>query len=163
MTAMSDSPSSLSARLSGLHIRRLLKYSAVSAISFPLTNVFLVIFSVGFGWSGVVSNVVAVSLMSIPAYVLNRYWVWGKKDKNDLRTEVLPFWGITLFGLLLSTSFAWYADRTFDSPFAVNVANFFGFGLVWVFKYFLLDSWMFGSHHHSLTDADLLPESPTGA
>jgi putative flippase GtrA len=163
MTTMSDTSPALSTRLSGLDIGRILKYSAVSAIAFPMTQIVLIVCSVGFGWSGVVSNLVAVSLVAIPAYILNRYWVWGKTDKNNLKTEVLPFWGITLLGLLLSTGFAWYADRTFDSPFAVNIANTFGFGLVWVFKYFLLDSWMFGSHHHSLTDADLVDETAAGA
>lgn len=160
---MSDSSPGLSARLRGIDIRRIVKYSAVSAIAFPLTQVVLVICSVGFGWSGVTSNLVAVTLVAIPAYILNRYWVWGKTDKNNLRTEILPFWGITLLGLILSTGFAWYADRTFDSPFAVNIANTFGFGVVWVFKYFLLDSLMFGAHQHSLTDADLLPETSAGA
>lgn len=163
MTPMSDPSPSLAARLRGIDLRRILKYSAVSAIAFPMTQVVLVICSVGFGWSGVVSNVVAVSLVAIPAYILNRYWVWGKTDKNNLRTEVLPFWGITLLGLLISTGFAWYADRAFDSPFAVNIANTFGFGLVWIFKFFLLDSWMFGRHHHRPVEAELVNESPAGA
>jgi len=163
MTEMSDDSPSIAARLGGLDFRRLLKYSAVSAIAFPLTQVLLLVCTVGFGWSGAVSNLVTVSVVAVPAYFLNRYWVWGKTDKNNLKTEVLPFWGITLLGLLLSTGFAWYADRTFESPLAVNVANAVGFGLVWVFKYFLLDSWMFGPQHHSLTDAALLPETSTGA
>jgi putative flippase GtrA len=160
---MSEPSPSLSARLRGLDLRRILRYSAVSAIAFPVTQVLLVICSVGLGWSGVVSNVVAVSLMAIPAYILNRYWVWGKTDKNNLRTEILPFWGVTLLGLLLSTAFAAYADRAFDSPFAVNLANAFGFGTVWVFKYLLLDSWMFGRPERAPADAELVNESPAGA
>jgi putative flippase GtrA len=161
---VSETSQSLSARLSGIDVSRILRYSAVSAVSFPATQVVLIIGTQVFDWSGVVSNVVAVSLISIPAYILNRYWVWGKKDKNNLRTEVLPFWGITLLGLLLSTAFAWIADEAFpDTPLAVNVANAIGFGLVWVFKFFLLDSWMFGSSHHSLSAEDLVPEPPVGA
>ena len=160
---MPDSSQSLAARLRGIDIARLVKYSAVSAVSFPATQVVLLIGTHVFEWSGVVSNMVAVSLIAIPAYLLNRYWVWGKKDKNKLKTEILPFWGVTLLGLLLSTGAAWYADRTFDASYAVNIANTVGFGLVWVFKYFLLDSWMFGRHHHSLTVDDLVPEPPVGA
>jgi putative flippase GtrA len=163
MTLMSASSPSLSARLRDLDLRKILKYSAVSAIAFPVTQVLLIIFSAGFGMSGVASNILAVSLMAVPAYVLNRYWVWGKTDKNNLKTEVLPFWGLTVLGLVLSTAFAWYADRTFDSPLAVNVANALGFGVLWVVKYFLLDAWMFGAHHHGPAEAELVNESPAGA
>ena len=163
MTPMSDDSPALVARLRGIDLRRLLKYSAVSAVALPLTQILLLTCTLGFGWSGAVSNVVAVSIAAIPAYYLNRYWVWGKKDKNNWRTEILPFWGITLLGLTLSTAFAWYADQTFDSPFAVNVANACGFGLVWLFKYFLLDRWMFGAHHHSRSEVDLVDESVAGA
>jgi putative flippase GtrA len=153
----------MSARLRGIDVARLVKYSAVSAFAFPATQIVLLIGTHVFHWTGVVSNVVAVSVVAIPAYMLNRYWVWGKKDKNNFRTEILPFWGVTLLGLVLSTGAAWYADRTFDASYAVNIANTVGFGLVWVFKYFLLDSWMFGAHHHSLTAEDLIPEPPVGA
>ena len=142
---MSPGPSAVAARLRGLDLGKVLRYSAVSAVAFPVTQVLLVIGSVGFGWSGVTTNLVAVSLVSIPAYVLNRYWVWGKKDKNSLTTEILPFWGITLLGLIISTGAAYWADQLFDSPYAVNLANTFGFGVVWVFKFFLLDQMMFGS------------------
>ena len=34
------------------------------------------------------ANLVAVTIMAFPAYAMNRYWVWGKKDKNRLTTEV---------------------------------------------------------------------------
>lgn len=154
MPSMATPSQRLLARLRGLDVRRIIKYSAVSAVAFPFTQVLLVIGTVGFGWSGVVANLVAVSVAAVPAYYLNRYWVWGKKDKNSLTTEILPFWGITLLGLLLSTGFAWYADRTFSSPFAVNLANAFGFGVVWVFKYLLLDRLMFGAHRHGPVEAE---------
>jgi len=165
---MSRGPSSLVARLRGLDLAKMLRYSAVSAVAFPLTQVLLVIGSVGFGWSGVTTNLVAVSLVSIPAYVLNRYWVWGKKDNNSLTTEILPFWGITLLGLAISTGAAYWADRVFDSPYAVNLANTFGFGVVWVFKYVLLDRMMFGAAAHPGPDADAdadagLAETPARA
>ncbi|MEL7209898.1 MAG: GtrA family protein [Actinomycetota bacterium] len=159
---MAESPPTVAARLRALDFRRIVRYSAVSAISFPLTQVVLLICLVGFDLSGAVSNVIAVTLVAIPAYILNRYWVWGKNSKNSFTTEVLPFWGITLLGMILSTACAYYADRWFESPFAINVANALGFGVVWVFKFFLLDSWMFGDGSDS-EDAELVADPAPGA
>jgi hypothetical protein len=76
-------------------------------------------------------------------------------------TEVLPFWVITLIGLILSTICAHFADLWFESPIAVNVANAVGFGVVWVFKFVFLDRVMFGGHQHFPVDEDLEAELDT--
>jgi putative flippase GtrA len=128
--------------------RKAMKYSAVSIIAVPITQIILIVCHYGLGWNGVQSNLLAVTVTAVPAYVLNRYWVWGKKDKNNFKTEILPFWGMTLLGLIFSTLFVAYVDQNFESPLAINVANAAGFGVVWVFKFFILDKAMFGQHHH---------------
>ncbi len=155
MRFMPKSRAEVVARIREADYRKMLKYSAVSAIAFPVTQVMLLVFTVGLDWSFVTANVVAVSIMAFPAYLLNRYWVWGKRDKNRFTTEVLPFWLITLVGLGLSTLFAHYADQWFDSPLAVNAANAVGFGVVWVFKFLFLDKMMFGAHQHFPVDEGL--------
>jgi putative flippase GtrA len=155
---MAKSRAEVLARIREADYRKMLKYSAVSAIAFPVTQVMLLVFTVGLDWSFVAANLVAVTLMAFPAYLLNRYWVWGKRDKNRFTTEVLPFWIITLIGLGLSTLFAHYADQWFDSPLAVNAANAVGFGVVWVFKFLFLDRMMFGSHQHFPVDEGLETE-----
>ena len=146
------------ARIREADYRKMLKYSAVSAVAFPFTQVMLLVFTKGFDWSFVKANLVAVTIMAFPAYLMNRYWVWGKKDKNQFWTEVMPFWIITLIGLGLSTICAHYADLWFDSDLAVNAANAVGFGLVWVFKFLFLDRIMFGGHQHFPVDEDLEAE-----
>jgi putative flippase GtrA len=128
--------------------KKAMKYSAVSIIAVPITQIILLITHYGLEWSGVVSNLIAVGVTAVPAYVLNRYWVWGKKDKNNFKTEILPFWALTFLGLIFSTGFVYYVDQNFDSAIMVNIANAAGFGVVWVFKFFILDKAMFGSHHH---------------
>ena len=161
---MARSRAEVLTRIREADYRKMLKYSAVSAVAFPFTQVLLLVFTVGLDWSFVTANLVAVTLMALPAYAMNRYWVWGKKDKNRFATEVLPFWVITLIGLALSTLFAHYADQWFESPLAVNVANAVGFGLVWVFKFLFLDRVMFGGHQHFPVDEGLeaeLESAPT--
>jgi len=155
LSRMARSRAEVLTRIREADYRKMLKYSAVSAVAFPFTQVLLLVFTLGLDWSFVTANLVAVSIMAFPAYVMNRYWVWGKNDKNRFMTEVLPFWVITLIGLVLSTICAHFAEVWFDSPLAVNVANAVGFGLVWVFKFVFLDRVMFGGHQHFPVDEDL--------
>ncbi|HEY5886748.1 MAG TPA: GtrA family protein [Acidimicrobiales bacterium] len=153
---MAKSRAEVLARIREADYRKMLKYSAVSAVAFPFTQVMLLVFTVGLDWSFVKANLVAVTIMAFPAYLMNRYWVWGKKDKNRFMTEVLPFWIITLIGLVLSTICAHYAEQWFaGSELAVNVANAVGFGLVWVFKFVFLDRLMFGNQMHFPPDEEL--------
>lgn len=156
---MARSRAEVIARVREADYAKMLKYSAVSAIAFPLTQMLLFFCTHVLDWSGVASNIFAVTVLSVPAYVLNRYWVWGKKDKNRFATEILPFWVVTVIGLVLSTILAHYADIWWpESPIAVNVANTVGFGVVWVFKFVFLDKLMFGAHQHFSVDADLEAE-----
>jgi putative flippase GtrA len=128
--------------------RKALKYSAVSMIAFPLSLIVLNVCHYGLGWTGVQANFAAVAVTAIPAYVLNRYWVWGKTDKNKFFTEIVPFWGMTFLGLIFSTLLVDWADRNIDSGLAITFANAAGFGIVWVFKFLVLDKAMFGRKHH---------------
>ena len=164
IVSMAKSRAEVLARIRQADYVKFLKFSAVSAVSFPFTQVLLLVFTKGLDWSFVKSNLVAVTLMAFPAYAMNRYWVWSKKDKNSLTTEVIPFWVITLIGLALSTICAHYADDWFESDLAVNAANAVGFGIVWVFKFFILDRVMFGGHRHFPVEEDLeaeLESAPT--
>jgi len=145
---MASTKSDALTRLREADYRKLLRFGAVSAIAFPATQVILLIFTLGLDWPPATANIAAVSIAAVPAYVLNRYWVWGKKDKNRLTTEILPFWGITLLGLVISTVFAHVGSDMSDSPLVANVANTLGFGSVWVLKFFVIDRLMFGQHHH---------------
>jgi putative flippase GtrA len=111
----------------------------VSAINFVGHQVLLFVANSVWGWQGGVANVFAACTMAGPAYVLSRAWVWEVDGKHDFRTEVLPFWAITLAGLLVSTLFAAIADRVFGAGVAVNLASIVGYFIVWVAKFFLLD------------------------
>jgi putative flippase GtrA len=129
-----------------------LKYSAVSVINVIVGQSLLVFFHAGLHWGATTSNVLAVSISAVPAYFLSRAWVWGKRGKNHLVKEVLPFWGFAFAGLVLSSITVTVATQFFDSKLVPNLANMAAFGLLWVIKFFVLDSLMFGKHHHGPTD-----------
>ena len=44
------------------------------------------------------SNIIAVTVGSIPNYLINRAWTFNKRGAHSFTREVLPFWGMALLG-----------------------------------------------------------------
>jgi putative flippase GtrA len=100
------------------------------------------------------ANLVAVAFGSIPSYVLNRAWVWGKRGSHHLWREVVPFWGMAFLGLGFSTFLVHLAAQRSESALVVSAANLTAFGVLWVVKYLVFDGLMFGPGHHAPDDED---------
>ncbi len=125
-----------------------LKYSAVSVVNVIVGQGLLILFHTVAGIPATLSNVMAVCISAVPAYYLNRAWVWGKRGKSHFTKEILPFWGFAFAGLIMSTLAVDWATEHFDSKLIPNIANLAAFGTLWVLKFFVLDSLLFGAHHH---------------
>ena len=138
------SPAAVLDRVTGGRGALALKYSMVSVIGVVLGQTQLTIFSEFFGWNPVLSNVLAVMITAVPAFILNKRWVWSSDGKVSFRREVLPFWIFTGMGLGLSTGLVAVADSVSDSHLLVMAANLGGFGVLWVAKFLFLDQVMFG-------------------
>jgi len=123
--------------------RKPVRYSLVSVVAVAVSQLVLVTCSGVLHWSAVPSNVTAVAIGSIPSYTLNRCWVWGKRGRNHLWREVVPFWALALLGLVFSTLLVHLAVQWNDSTLVASVANLTAFGVLWVVKYLLLDSLLF--------------------
>jgi putative flippase GtrA len=89
------------------------------------------------------SNVFAVGLSAIPAFLVLRRWVWGKVGQHSVAREILPFWIYTFLGLALSTVLVAAVEKRWESALAVSLANLSAFGVLWVTKFLLLERWMF--------------------
>ncbi|CAN5563033.1 hypothetical protein BH10ACT1_BH10ACT1_05080 [soil metagenome] len=162
---MNLSPSALYAHSRTDAGRRAIRYVCTSGFGVVSTQILLFLFLHGFKWNPVPSNFVAVSLIAIPAFLLNKYWVWGKRGKAHMRREVLPFWIFTVAGWILSTIAVVVVANATKNPdveslkdgnkYAVQGANIAGFGLLWVLKYVFLDKIMFGPEHHTPYDEDI--------
>ncbi|HLT16694.1 MAG TPA: GtrA family protein [Acidimicrobiales bacterium] len=141
---MLRSLSSLLDRVTGGRGVLAIRYSMVSVVGVVVTQAVL------FVMVGVVdadptwSNVTAVSVAAVPAFVLNKRWVWSRDGRVSLRREILPFWVFTLAGLLLSTLLVTLVKGMSDSTLLVMAANIAGFGVLWVAKFLFLDQVMFG-------------------
>lgn len=125
------------------HGAKLLRYAGVSVIGVICGQTLLFLFNEPLGLSGVMSNVLAVSIATVPSYLLNRAWVWGKTGSHSVSGEMLPFWGMAFLGLLLSTVLVHFAEQTTDHWIWANIANLAAFGVLWVAKFFVLDRVLF--------------------
>lgn len=141
--------------------KKWVRYSMVSVISVIVSQILLFI---GFGllhWSARSANIWAVCLSAIPSYYLNRRWAWGKRSRSHLLKEVLPFWGMALLGLLLSTWAVGYAESHASSitdsraltTVIVNAASIGAFGVLWIAKFVILNKLMFVHHPEDLPAA----------
>lgn len=157
---MELTPSALMAHAKTEGGRRAIRYSATSLICVVITQVQIIVFLNLFHWKPVPSNLSATMLTSIPAFALNKYWVWGKRGRAHMRREVLPFWAFTIAGWALSTFTVAQVEHVGDPQslvrtLSVMAANIAGFGLLWVLKYLFLDKIMFGPDHHTPYDEDI--------
>lgn len=124
---------------------RLARFAGVSAIAVVLTQSLLFFFNAVLGWPGWIANVTAVGLSALPAYLMNRRWVWAKFGPHSISREVVPFWAYTFLGLIVSTGAVAVADAVWGTTIAVLAANIAGFGILWVGKFILLDRVLFRS------------------
>jgi len=85
------------------------------------------------------ANLISVMLSAIPAYYMNRAWVWGKRGKSHWKREVLPFWGFVVAGLILSTVAISFAQDHTENAFVILFVQLCAFGVLWVLRFFLLD------------------------
>lgn len=118
---------------------RLLRYGAVSGINIVGHQVILSVANSGLDIPGGPANAIAATIMSIPAYLLSRNWVWRVDGKHSMTGQVLPFWVITILGLVVSTAMAAAAQSIFGEGVAVNIAAFLGYFIVWVIKFLVLE------------------------
>ena len=85
------------------------------------------------------ANIVGVAISAVPAYYMNRAWVWGKRGKSHWKKEVLPFWFFTGAGLVLSTLAISFADEHTTNKLVILFVQLCAFGVLWVIRFFVLD------------------------
>jgi putative flippase GtrA len=117
----------------------------VSVVAVACSQVILVFCSAVLDWSPVVSNVTAVTVSSVPSYLLNRAWVWGRTGSHDVLREVVPFWIFAFVGLAFSTLLVHLASSWSESTVVTSLANLTAFGILWIAKYLVLDQLLFSA------------------
>ncbi|HEX6785640.1 MAG TPA: GtrA family protein [Acidimicrobiales bacterium] len=125
------------------------------SVSVLTTLLSLVTLAALVGWWGTtswVANIIATAIGTVPSYVLNRRWVWGRDGSGDVWREVVPFWALSFSGLVLSTAAVAAADAWASSIGLVGptrtalllLANVGSFAVLWVGQFLVLDRVLFG-------------------
>ena len=123
--------------------KKLIRFTAVSAIT---TSVSFISIALLYGlrivpgvmWATLSGNLIA----SLPAYQLNRTWTWGKRGRSHLRSEIIPFWSMSLLGVGFSQLGAWWARNQVHSHHWAHIVNtglvagmnLASFAIFWVLK-----------------------------
>jgi putative flippase GtrA len=125
--------------------KKMFRYTMVSVISTVVSFATLgLVYGVFRLWTEVPSTLFANAVAAVPSYYLNRSWAWGKTGRSHIRREVLPFWGLSIAGMLLSILTSSEARRLgvryFNHDHLVRTAivegmNLFAFGVLWVVKF----------------------------
>ena len=136
-------PLSILDRVTGGRGLKAVRYSMVSVVGVVVHQIVLVTALLLAELDGVPANVLAASVAAVPAFLLNKRWVWGHSTKAHFRREVLPFWVFTILGVLVSTAFVWMAEEWSGSALVIAGASIAGFGVLWVAKFLFLDQVMF--------------------
>ena len=126
---------------------KLTRYSAASVAG---VSVGVPVLAIGYGvlgWNELVENLVSVTLGAIPNYLINRYWTWSQTGKNRLWGEVVPFWVMSVLGMILSLFAVSYAAERWGTTLAVVAAQLSGFAVVWLAKFLVLDRIMWRIVH----------------
>lgn len=146
--------------------KKLIRFTAVSAIT---TSVSFISIALLYGlrivpgvmWATLSGNLIA----SVPAYQLNRTWTWGKKGRSHLRSEIIPFWSMSLLGIGFSQLGAWWARNQVHSHHWAHIVNtglvagmnLASFAIFWVLKLAVFNK-IFHVHVAEDIEAHLLEE-----
>lgn len=122
---------------------KLVKYGMVSVVAVVVSQTVLIVCSAVLDFRPVVANVTSVALGTIPSYLLNRAWVWGKRGSHHFWREVAPFWVIALLGLAFSTLLVYLASQWSEATPVIAAASLTAFGILWVVKYWFLNTILF--------------------
>lgn len=129
------------------------KYSAASLSGVVSSQVALFVTLVLLDMDAVVSNIISVTVGSVPNYLINRAWTFNKRGAHSFTREVLPFWLMAVLGLVLSTiAVAWVSDRYDENFFLISATSIGAFGVLWVARYFILDKVLFAPLAHVVED-----------
>jgi len=131
--------------------RKILRYLVVSLVNVVVGEAVLGLSYLFLHWSAFTAAVVAVTVATVPAYFLNRTWVWGRTGHSHLVKEVIPFWGLACLYLVLSVGAARLAEvvatgltasrpsQTIIIMSAILVAS----AVLWLMRFFVLDTLIF--------------------
>jgi len=131
--------------------KKMIRYASTSVICAVLSSGILTILVGVLRWQAFGAALTATAITTVPSYVLNRRWAWGKSGKSHLWKEIVPFWVLAFIGLAFSTGTSvgaqTYANHEHFGHVlhtAVIVGAFVGgYGVLWLGKFLIINKYLF--------------------
>lgn len=132
-----------------------LRYASASAVSVTVTVATLFFFAGLIGMAPGWANVIAVLIATGVSFELNRRWVWQRRGGQATAAQIIPFFALSLLGLLISTTAVHYATQwalhhhasRLERTIVAEGANLASFGTLWIAQFFILDRVLFKARH----------------
>ena len=145
-------------------VARFGRYAAGSIVALVVSELTLVIcFGTGL-MAAAAASVVAFFAGAVPNYLLNRAWVWKRRGRVQMRSELVPYVAISLATLglaALATSLA--ADLAPDGNSTrtafVAAAYLVTYGVLFIAKFFAYQRFVFRSSSTSELSQEVLTMS----
>jgi putative flippase GtrA len=140
---------------------KLFRYASVSVATTVLSLSVLSVLVAVFHVEAVTANVIATICGIGPSYYLNRRWVWRHPESRFAR-HVMPFWAMSLTGLVASSLAVHVADRlALRLPadirtLAILAANVAAFGTLWLIQFVINDRLLFRTKHQPHPAGDVV-------
>lgn len=139
----------------------MLRYSFVSVVNTLLGQATLAALFGFAHWSAYRSAFVATIAASVPAFLLYRYWVWRADDSGALARDIIRFVAVMAVTLVVSTYAAGAAEsvsRGVTTSRMVQTTLVMGGSmvallLVWIVRFFLFETVVFGSGAANLSES----------
>ncbi|MDQ1380055.1 MAG: hypothetical protein QOJ71_774 [Actinomycetota bacterium] len=148
-------------------LRKMSRCLAVSVGTTLLSAAVLVALALGAGVPAGPANIIAVCCGIGPSYYANRHWVWGRSGRSDVTREILPFWLLSLAGLVVSTVAVGLVSSmtsqwsTSARAIALPFANLSSFASLWLVQFALLDRVLFKPARPSAQPSVAASAAPT--
>ena len=132
-------------------VARFGKFAIASVLSTLVSQVTLMgVYGLG-GRTALVASVCAFAAGAVPNFLINRRWAWGRKGRQGMARELLPYLIVVIAGGVASTGLITLADSLLEPVLAsrgwrtlaldgVYVASY---GLLFIVKFALLDRLVF--------------------
>ncbi len=140
--------------------KKKIKYAAVSAVAILVGAMTTLICYNVIGWDEHEKRktlIAAFIVSSIPAYYLNRLWVWGKSGRSSLMKETVPFWVVSFIQFGISYVYVQWAQGLVEAHTAnrlfraagIQFNQIFIYGIMWIGKYIFFNKVLFAHKHEA--------------
>jgi putative flippase GtrA len=127
------------------------KFFAGSLVGMTISQIVLIGLYGIWGMSALPAGIIAFVAGSIPNFLINRRWAWGKKKMDTAKREVLPYAIVVGLGGLASSGLSAYFEHWirpevqshFVRTVLLDIAYVASYGIFFILKFAVLDRFVF--------------------